>query len=75
MLKTSSRPNHPKKATMDTKSCWPDDKDQTLIRQLLTEFGEQGYGLCYRLGAYRAQGLSHAEAAQRLRADLGDAKE
>jgi hypothetical protein len=60
---------------MDTKTCWPDDEDHTLIRHLLTEFGEQGYGLCSLLGAYRAQGLSHAEAAQRLRADLVDAKE
>ena len=46
---------------------WPDEAEQALCRQFLTELRHQGYGMCYLLGVYRGRGLSLAEAEQLIR--------
>jgi hypothetical protein len=55
---------------MDVPCYWPNAEEQAVIAAFIREYGHEGYGLCFRLGAYRAQGLSLAEAEQRLRKEM-----
>jgi len=46
---------------------WPDEDDQIRMAGDIQEFGMEGYGCCYLLGALRAQGMSGPEADHTLR--------
>jgi hypothetical protein len=55
---------------MPEKRYWPTEEEQHLCHQLLVTYGDQGYGLCFLFGAYRAQGLSCEEVMSRIRQEM-----
>lgn len=61
----SERPDTDGETKTDGAPPWPDGEEEKLVKQLLAEFGQEGYGFCFLLGSYRAQGMSR-EAAMAL---------
>jgi hypothetical protein len=46
---------------------WPDEEDQRLCLEFMTEFPTEGPGLCYLFGAYRGRGVAREYAAELVR--------
>jgi hypothetical protein len=41
---------------------WPDEDDQIVCRHFVQDHPATGFGMCYLLGVYRAQGYSLVDA-------------